>query len=184
MLVYKLFENFKVSWDPEILEQKFTSTKNVFSDGTTHPFWQYFNTKISFGRNLYINFKSECEEVIDNLIMYQKNIAPGQNNLLDIFLKSPLNPLRVTIMKILPSDDVKPHIDVTRNLALNIGLKNSNKWTTIVSNTTIISEFDNHMQEKYILNDGDGYLVNIKKVHKVLRNSYVDSPRYVISYNF
>lgn len=190
-LYKKIFSGFNVSWDIEELEDKFESItldkyyRIPYSDPNNRTHWQFYNSGIAFLRNFHINFKEECNEVVAKLQNQQRilSISPDVDNpLITEFLKTDLRPGKVTIIKILPNSDVKKHVDITRNVCLNIGLKRSNKWNTIIGDTCIEEEYDPEHSPSYTINDGDGYLMLVKNVHSVVCNDPANLlPRYVMT---
>lgn len=192
-LIYKVFDNFDLSWNTDVIESKIIETivnplnpEKPFSQVDGRPHWQFFpKTNIYFARNFYLNFRQESDEIIFKLNKIQQSLKHIHKSiLLDVFLKEKFIPYNLTIIKILPNTDVYAHTDQARNFALNIGLKNSSNWTTVISHTLKASEFDNHEQETYVLKDGQGLMVDIKFAHKVITTIPSSSPRYVITYNF
>ena len=192
-LIYKVFDNFDLSWNTDVIESKIIETivnplnpEKPFSQVDGRPHWQFFpKTNIYFARNFYLNFRQESDEIIFKLNKIQQSLKHMHKSiLLDVFLKEKFIPYNLTIIKILPNTSVYAHTDQARNFALNIGLKNSSNWTTVISHTLKASEFDKHEQETYVLKDGQGLIVDIKFAHKVITTIPSLSPRYVITYNF
>lgn len=190
----KIFENFQLSWDIEELEKEFiqnqmhpTNSNLNYSCPSGKPHWQYFpSANIYFSRNFCINFTKECNEVNEKL-------ANMKERLLDVEIQDEEFRLalqnfnfleaRLVISKIMPNENVKVHVDKTRKIALNIGLKNSNKWRTLVSDSPNVSEFENSNKQCATLNDGDGYLFRAENSHSVESIEFTNKPRYIISYS-
>lgn len=190
----KLFENLEVSWDIEELEKEFIETKvnpinpnMVYFCPSGKPHWQYFpGTNIYFSRNFSRTFTKECQEInlkledmkanlskIENLNEKYKETLQNFN-----FLKSHL-----VISKIMPNENVKVHADRTRKIALNIGLKNTNKWRILLSDTARMEEFENSNKQYTVLNDGEGCLLKTENLHAVESIEFSNKPRYIISYS-
>jgi len=185
----KIFEEFKLSWDIDkvvagITDDIQTPTDHVgpYFDPSGVAHWQFFkSTNISFARNFYRNFKLECAEVAYKLQEIQKTLIPD-NELLCEFLNHTILPQKVNIIRAIGGKNVGVHCDVTRNVCINIGLKNSNTFRTRISNNTDIQNFYTNPTETYIMNDGDAYLISIKNAHCVEALTKTPEPRYIITY--
>lgn len=90
----KLFDNFEVSWDPELLTKNFSKTsshQHAYRDPSGSAHWQvYEKTNVSFGRNFYKNHVTECREVADKLKEIQAQILPSDNPLVESFRARPV----------------------------------------------------------------------------------------------
>lgn len=193
-IVYHLFSDFKVSWDIELILEKFIPELNIsgklfpFAHRSRKPHWQKFNTNISFARNFPNNFLNECKEVSEKLKKiqqeYKNNITKENSNLLvERFLKENINYKKVSLIKVPSQIPVHLHTDITRSIALNIGLKNSNTHITYVSDDLNIKNFFKSKKSSYTLQDGDGYLVSVRYPHFLDPLTKNDSIRYIITYN-
>lgn len=191
---YKISSNFKVSWDIDSIINKFIdvdipSVRLPYSDPKGNPHWQYFPTQLSFARNFFKNFKNECIEIADQLITLQHTIKlktyKNESLLIDIFLNHKINPAGVNIIRMLPGDNAKLHKDITRNLCINIGLRNSNICKTSIGEDNDIKKFWPGKKFDYIMEDGDVYIIKINNPHCVepLVKSEQKLTRYVISYS-
>jgi hypothetical protein len=191
-LYKKIFSGFTVSWDIDELEHSFENitldkyhvTNYLDLKNRTH--WQCYKSGIAFARNFHVNFKKECIEVYDKLKNYQHSLSQNYDNdpLLIKFLKHEIKPGRVNLTKIMPNYNVEPHVDITRSVCLNIGLKRSNKWNTIIGDTCIVNEYKSEQSPTFTINDGDGYLMLVENVHSVVCADHTNQlPRYVITYN-
>lgn len=191
-IIYQIDTNFSVDWDPEKLSENFpvfTRTKRTpYFDSTGGPHWQFYQSGVFFGRNFYINYKKECNEVAEKLKIVQKKIKLAQhnfsNNLINNFLNHEIHPSRVNLLKTTPGKDIQLHCDVTRNLCINIGLKNSNKWLTVISKDPDINNFEISQKDSFLINDGDVYLISIKNPHTAvcLNTEDLVSTRFLITY--
>lgn len=189
-VIYKICDNFTVSWDPERISAEFPVINNgrgVYSDLNGNAHWQIFGSDILFGRNFYSNYKLECIEVIEKLKIIQEKLREEHyttNYLMEIFLNHKIEPGRVNLLKTIPGKDIKLHKDITRGVCINIGLKNSNKWETIISKDNDIDNFNNSEKNTFLINDGDAYLMLINNPHtaKCLNKSDLESSRFLITY--
>lgn len=189
-VIYKICDNFTVSWDPEKISVKFPVIKNkdrsVYIDPKGNAHWQFFESNIMFGRNFYYNYRLECIEVVEKLKVIQEKLRKEQspNYLTKIFLNHKIEPSRVNLLKTIPGKDIKLHKDITRGLCINIGLKNSNKWETIISKDNDINNFNSSQKNTFLINDGDAYIVLINNPHtaKCLNTSDLESTRFLITY--
>jgi len=78
---------------------------------------------------------------------------------------------------------VLPHTDEVRHTCINIGLLNSDSAETHFGRTNQQSDFEPPMDtNKFICQDGDVYLLNVKTVHAVY--PIRDCDRYLITYPF
>jgi len=184
----KISENFSVSWDVESLVANCPMISNsgsvVYSEQDGKPHWQYFRSGISFFRNFYINFKDECIETADRLLALQKELSfvePG--HCINEFLSHKIHPARVNLLLIKSGVDVQPHVDITRDICINIGVKNSNVCTTYIRRDFGEDNFWDNDLLNYTMNDGDVYLVSIKNQHAVKQNGNGNGDRYLITYN-
>lgn len=189
-LIYKVFDNFEVSWDPELLTKNYTEISNnssVYYDPSGKAHWQNFNsTCVSFGRNFFKNHIDECMEVVEKLNLIKNSLKSSDNQLIELFRTHTINPGGISIIKTFPGKDIKLHKDVTRKYCLNIGLKNSNKWESFISTTESLDDFNNNEYVSYILEDGHGYLLNINNPHYAvcLDHTNMDEVRYVLTYTY
>lgn len=195
----KLTSDFNFNFDLEAIVSKFdgdrmdptaTSTnQNIYNDPSGVLHWQYYpNSKIRFARNFYKNCKDECESIaheLKNLQRYYRLKNDKTNVLVNNFLEHNIVGKNVGLMMQQSGVTVDPHIDRAREMALNIGLKNSNTGATYVSGTTQINNFYSLDLESYVMNDGDVYLLGTKYSHSV--RSLVDSDsernRYIVTYS-
>jgi hypothetical protein len=84
----------------------------------------------------------------------------------------------------MPAKHVGAHVDVTRDICLNIGLKRSSKWDTLIQDTLTVENFIPEKSHRFVIDEGTGYLMSVKHVHSVVCNDYLNElPRYVITYN-
>lgn len=190
-IVYHLFSNFNVNWDLNTMLDKFIENQinpiNIrlpYNHPSKKPHWQEFDKEsgILFARNFHFNFKEECAFIVDKLSSIKKNIANLDNRLVKRFLEEKFVFSKINLIKVVPNTKVVLHSDITRNIALNIGLKNSNTHITYVSEDLNIKNFDKSNKSKYILNDGDGYLISVRHPHcldPIIENK---DPRYVLTY--
>lgn len=189
---FKLSENFFVSWDPEKITSHFPlllNSKNLdrpYTSPNSKCHWQlYSNINAKFARNFFNNFKAECIEVANKLTSIQKlHNKKVENPLLEKFLSHKITPNNVNLIATVPGQDIELHSDV-RKFCINIGLKNSNKWITSISQDANISNFKNSIKNEFTLNDGDVYLLNINNPHLVrcIDPSDKVSVRYVCTYS-
>jgi uncharacterized protein (DUF1330 family) len=78
--------------------------------------------------------------------------------------------------------NIVPHRDEAgRYACINIGVKNSSKSITKISNDNIYENFDNN-NTPYVIKEGFGYLLNTNQIHAV--EGQLDVPRYLITYGF
>lgn len=78
--------------------------------------------------------------------------------------------------------NIVPHRDEAgRYACINIGVKNSSKAITKISNDNIYENFDNNYTP-YVVIEGFGYLLNTNQIHAV--EGELDTPRYLITYGF
>lgn len=198
-VVYKISDNFTINWDPEEISSKFDTINRPhehypFNDPSGLAHWQLYPTNIAFGRNFYSNYKAECVEVAEKLKDIQEKLRDEilcdeqsfpLNHLTETFLNHKIIPNRVNLLKTIPGKDVELHIDATRDLCINIGLKNSNKWTTAISKDSNIKNFESSEKNTFSINDGEAYIILINNPHtaKCLNKSDLTSTRFLITYN-
>jgi hypothetical protein len=191
-IIYKISDNFSVSWDPEEISKDFPTIEQADQSpyfdpsGKTH--WQLYATDIVFGRNFYRNHKVECEEVAEKLKVIQTQLRNDKtvpiNYLTETFLNHEILAGRVNLLKTIPGKDIKLHNDSRRDLCINIGLKNSNKWVTVISKDPDIKNFESSQKNTFLMNDGDAYIILINNPHtaKCLNKSDILSTRFLITY--
>lgn len=192
--VYHLLSNFTVSWDIDEILKKFiedqanpVNERYPYYHPSKKPHWQIFHREIGicFARNFDISFKEECYEVIQKLKVIQKNINNSINSvLIEKFLTEKFVFSNVNLIKVMPNTEVELHNDITRNIALNIGLKNSNTHIGYVGEELDIQKFDQNRASTYTINEGDGYLISVKHPHCLKPVLTTNKIRYVISYTF
>jgi hypothetical protein len=192
-LYQKIFSEFSVSWNIDELEREFETIeldryyRRPYSDPNNRTHWQHFSSGIAFCRNFHLNFNKECIEVAEELKKHQRTISQSyrsDNRLILEFLRHNIRPDRVNITKIMPTKHVGAHVDITRDICLNIGLKRSNKWDTLIQDTLTVENFEPEQAHRFVIDEGTGYLMSVKHVHSVACNDYSNQlPRYVITYN-
>jgi hypothetical protein len=158
---------------------------DILKDNTGIPFWQKYQSNISFARNFYKAFPSDCEKiahVLENIKIELCDVT-NPSDMLSLFLNSTIVPNNVNLMRIPCGVTIEPHTDLNRKICVNIGLKNSNSAITYVSDYEE-KDFWNNPAQTYQMEDGDMYLLNVKKTHAVKsivpRDSNLD--RYIITY--
>ena len=200
----KIYTNFKIDWNIDDLLQKFTDEiidpinaiqkKRNYAygkpDGSPH--WQFFDdANISFGRNIIKNFPNEMQHLLDKLqeVQYELKNITQPSDFLQLFLTHKLDVSRINLIKVNAHAFVNPHYDFTkttsRDIALNIGLKNSSSHITCIRNDNNIKSFWVEGEYKtFTMNDGDIYLLKTKNAHALNPNQLVQStePRYIITY--
>ena len=191
-IIFKISDNFTVSWDPEKISADFPTIEQAdqspYFDPTGKTHWQLYTNDVFFGRNFYQNHKVECEEVAEKLKIIQEQLRNDQNvpmnYLTETFLNHEILPGRVNILKTVPGKDIKLHNDARRDLCINIGLKNSNKWATVISKDSDIENFDKSQKDIFLMNDGSAYIILINNPHtaKCLDKSDLVSTRFLITY--
>lgn len=191
-IIYKISDNFTVSWDPEEISAGFPTIKHTDQSPYHNPngdaHWQLYPSNIMFGRNFYANYKAECMEVVAKLKSIRDKLRVDQsvpvNYLTNAFLNHEINPGKVNLLKTIPGKDIKVHCDVTRDVCINIGLKNSNKWATVISEDPTINNFESSQKHTFLMNDGDAYIILINNPHTAicLNKSDLESTRYLITY--
>lgn len=158
---------------------------NILKDESEIPFWQQYKSNICFARNFYQAFPDKCAIVVDKLIAIQENLRNTNNpsKILGAFLDSDIRPKGVNLMKIPCGVVVAPHTDLNRTLCVNIGLKNSNTAITHVSEYGE-KDFWSNPTDTYQMEDGDVYILNVKKTHAVKSTVSKDSnlDRYILTY--
>ena len=158
---------------------------STLKDTTGIPFWQQYKSNICFARNFYKAFPSDCEKISYILEDIKKELGDvtDPSDMLSLFLNSTIVPNNVNLMKIPCGVTIEPHTDLNRKICVNIGLKNSNSAITYVSDYEE-KDFWNNPSQTYQMEDGDMYLLNVKKTHAVKsivsRDSNLD--RYIITY--
>lgn len=185
----KLSSNFFLTWDPEIITKNFNCISdpndNVYSLPDGSPHWQiFFKQNAMFSRNFHINFKSECEEVIEKLEILRSSISSKKDTSLGCFLRGKLSSENISIIKTIPGKNINLHKDRMRTFCINIGLKNSNKWKTFISKSSELDNFYNNETISFKIEDGDVYYLLIKNPHYVEcldPNNLLES-RYILSY--
>ena len=149
------------------------------------PFWQKYKSNICFARNFCTAFPLECEIVAQTLENIKKELynTNKPSDILSLFLNSTIIPNRVNLMKIPSGVTIEPHIDSKRSICINIGLKNSNTAITHVSEYDE-KNFWNNPTDTFQMEDGDIYLLNVKKTHavKYMLPDITNLDRYIITY--
>lgn len=193
---YHLFNDFTVSWDPEVLTNSFPviEATGVYTESSGIAHWQKFDSDVLFARNFTENFMQQCREVSDKIKKIQSELVVNDSSLdiLKKFKSHEITPWRVNLLKTIPGKDIKLHVDATRTICLNIGLKNSNKWKTYIFNEKLgslkdidVNNIDNYNTRTVTLNDGEGYLFKIENPHTAicLNKQDTDTSRYIITYS-
>jgi hypothetical protein len=196
MLFKKVASNLKIAFDIEKIEKTFIedqmspSAKHLpFSHPSGKPHWQKFPTNIKFARNINSTFPDEMQQLSHQLLMLQEQCRNdkilSEFPIVKIFNEHQINSGAINFIKILPGSDVEAHCDKTRNLALNIGLKNSNSCSTYVIDGTDHINFWNNPTYSYTMNDGDAWLLSVKNAHALKSHVTLDSNiiRYILTYN-
>lgn len=134
---------------------------------------------------MHYHFKSEFREVIDKLEILKEGLK--NIDLIGFNLKFLLNTIttnNLALIKIPPAKHVFLHKDRTRTFCINIGLKNSNKWETVISVENNINDFEKNKTINFKIEDGDVYLLNISNPHyvKCLDTNNLTNSRYILSY--
>ena len=189
----KLAQDFKVSWDIDSIVGKISddikdpnNNLGPYYDPSGLCHWQYYLlVNISFTRNFFKNFPLECFEVAKGLKELQRKYAqiPTEDELLLSFINHQIAPQRVNIIRTMTNGNVQPHSDVTRDVCVNIGLRNSNISKTRMSSSTDETKFYDTPTTNFIMNDGDVYLLSTKNAHSVETITESSEPRYIITYN-
>jgi hypothetical protein len=190
----KLSDSFKVDWDIDDIASKIANnivdpnqTTNTrprpYSDPSGLAHWQVFSLNIAFARNFYKNFSIECEEVAHKLIQLQSEIDHSDNPLVNRFLDHKPDARRVNVIRTIGGSSVPVHCDITRDTCINIGLRNSNTFRTVIGYDSSELDFYNKPTQSYTMNDGDAYLISIKNAHCVESLTTESLPRYIITYN-
>lgn len=194
-LYRKISENFKINYDIEsVINNTGPDLRNPdkqwvpYSDKTGIPHWQMFDAGIAFSRNFYKNFKPFCTEVAKELQNVQNLLLNIENDsiLLQSFLNHSIDEKLVNLIRVPAGNNVKPHVDRTRDICINIGLKNTNVCKTHIIDSFETTDFwNNSTRETFHMQDGDVYLISVKHAHAVesLINSNSDLTRYIITYN-
>jgi hypothetical protein len=154
----------------------------ILKDPSGIPFWQKYPANVSFARNFYINFQNECQIVADSLYKIKPEILEALNEIGILNADIKFIPHKVGLMRIPAGTSILPHIDINRSICINVGLKNSNSAITHVSDFKVENFWSNPL-ETYKMEDGDVYLLNVKKTHAVKpadENNNLD--RYIITY--
>lgn len=188
----KLAHEFKINWDVDKIVNRISkidipvvmNSSNIIlphsePSGVAH--WQEYPSKIAFARNFYKNFRLQCVEVSNKLRHLQSTLT-ADNELLEQFIAHPVVPERVNLIRTIGGQSVAVHCDTTRNICINIGLKNSDSFRTRIGNDGDITNFYNRSTQTYTMNDGDVYLISIKNAHCVEAITDTPEPRYIITY--
>lgn len=189
-IICKIAEGFTLDWDIENLTKDFptitTENQELYSDPDGKPHWQYYTSGICFARNFYRNYRKECFEIYLKLVKLQKSLINNTINspLISDFLNHTLLPNRVNIIKVPGGSSVEPHTDISRNICINIGIRNSNLCTTYIrqNQDNTYETFWNDSLLEYVMNDGDVYIVSIKNFHAVRQNTNLNLDRFLITY--
>lgn len=196
-LYRKISTKFELSWDICDLEKSFLENMIdpdgdrrgrhlPYSDPNGNPHWQAFPAGISFARNFYINYKNECTEVAEKIKELQDKLRNVfcDHLMTEMFLEHTIDPRKVNVVKIPAGVSVKAHNDATRSLSLNIGLVNSSCCETQIINVIDNNNFDKYEIDRFIMEDGDVFLLNVKNTHRVnaLVSPALGLNRYLISY--
>jgi hypothetical protein len=194
-LYEKIYENFKINWDINSLTDSIVlDIRNPdkqwepYSDKSGMPHWQIFDAGIAFSRNFYRNFQPFCAEVANSLNKMQNELENDNqgSNFIKLFLNHIIDEKRVNLIRVPTGNSVKPHVDLTRDTCINIGLINSNTCNThIVDSSDIFGFWENSTRRTYCMQDGDVYMVSVKHAHAVESLVEKDSnlTRYIITYN-
>jgi hypothetical protein len=147
-------------------------------------YWKKWPANIEFGRNFYGNFPDICNDVIEKLKVIQSTLI-DTDELTHKFLNHILDPTEVNITRILPGESAHVHFDAGRDTIINIGLKNSNSGITFISNESNENKFWTSPKSNFIMQDGDVYILDVKKLHSVqsLVGKQANLTRYIITYN-
>lgn len=185
--------DISMSWDPRELTKDFRvivdDSNKVISLPNGEAHWQYFNSGISFSRNINLAFPKVCQEVIDTLHVMQDKFRSIDNKsaMVNLFVNHRLDLNKVLLIKVDSGQSVDLHYDRTRSYSINIGLKNSNTCLTHIysgpkAEHKLINE--NNVKHTIRMNDGDAYILATSQPHCVeslsLPNENKD--RYLISY--
>lgn len=178
-------------FDGDRVDPTATSETNhkIYRDPSGVPHWQYFSgSNIRFARNFVGNYYRQCVSIAKQLTDIQNQIKKNgniSNSLIEYFLSHTINADNVGLIKQQSGVIVKPHIDYSRTISLNIGLKNSNTATTYVSGTSDVKNFESLDLESYTMNDGDVYLLRTQFSHSVksLMTAEDNLDRYIVTYS-
>jgi hypothetical protein len=89
----------------------------------------------------------------------------------------------VNVIRTIGGSSVPVHCDITRDTCINIGLRNSDTFRTVIGYDSSELDFYNKPTQSYTMNDGDAYLISIKNAHCVESLITEALPRYIITYN-
>jgi hypothetical protein len=192
----KIDENVKFRWSPENLEKSFHDTiieeqetrylNNSNNRDKSKTYWAHLpDVNFLYCRHLYRNFLPECNEVSNYLKNLQNTLSisyKGNSHLVNYFLNNKIDVEKLALIKTMPGQDVNIHHDrIVRKFAINIGLKNSNKWKVFFNKDPHISNFWKE-PSSFIINDGEVFITQVDFFHSaVCLGSEV--PRYLLSYN-
>ena len=189
----KLAQDFRVSWDIDSIVSKISddikdpnNNLSPYFDPSGIAHWQYYLlVNISFTRNFYRNFPLECFEIASKLRKLQQTYAniPTEDELMLEFINHNIESKRVNIIRTIGGSNVEPHSDITRDICINIGLRNSNLFKTKMSDNLNASYFNDTLTKDFTMNDGDVYLLSTKNAHSVETITDSLEPRYIITYN-
>lgn len=194
ILYEKIYENFCIDVDIDsIINGTGPDLVNPdkqwipFSDKSGVPHWQMFNAGVAFSRNFHRNFRPFCIKVAEKLSQIQHELRNREykSDFLKIFLNHKIDERLVNLIKVPAGNNVKPHVDSTRDICINIGLRNSHVCKTHIADTFDVSDFwENNTRKTYCMADGDVYMVSVKNVHAVESiNTENNLIRYIITYN-
>jgi hypothetical protein len=197
LLFKKIADSVPALFDIEELEKTFIEDQfNPIEEPIIHPsgkpHWQYYiKTQLYVARNMSNTFPSEMNKICEQLKCIQNQCKAddflNKNSLVKEFCSSPITAENISFIKIPPKNKnatghtIQPHCDIGRKLALNIGLKNSNSCTTHIIDSTTATDFSNHEQYSYNMNDGEAWLLKVSNAHAVTSHSDTVS-RYILTY--
>jgi hypothetical protein len=193
-LFQKIAAGVTLPWDIRSLELQFTTTHvNEKADDQPwhhplgYPHWQKYMTGIQFARNFYSNFENQALLALDIVKVLQESCkAINLSDDRDVrvqFRRYKLDPRRIGVIKIDGGVNVVPHVDITRDLALNIALRRGNTGTTTMWDTGApdMTQYVDH--QSFTMEDGEAYLLSVDHVHEVRSHTvFGDDARYVLTY--
>ena len=178
-----LFDGYRV--DPNTITPE---RHHTIIDPSRVLHWQYYPySRIYMSRNFNYNYPEKTQLIVDYVLELQEYYRkhPCEHYLVDLLLNHTVERSNVLLIWIpfRRGDVVLPHRDYRRG-AINIGLRNSDAGTTIVSTNNKLDNWDNDVKHEYTQTDGSVYILDGHRAHSV-RSNVIDGTvdRYIISYN-
>lgn len=184
---------FELSFDPEKLttleDLPIVNINQMMPPGTAY--WIRYYDSFDLLNGFNIIHPAQADEIylkIQNLKVKLNNSLTVYSPLVKELLTRKVLIHNIFILRLNSNKRAVLHVDVTRNISLNIGLKNSNSHRVIIYDGEIVSKDlinENNKKFSFIMNDGEAYVIRPTQPHAIepldTNSKNSNTNRYIIS---